>query len=173
MKTKIILIICLSILTGIAQVKAQYMRTRGNSNVGASFFGSDSGQGLRVDYNNYLNSSLVINPALFYEWGNPMQSSYNQIGADVMFGVIPFDMGQKLALFLKAGVTGGYEKLTGLKNDINGFSVGGKGGAELEYAVSESLSFSAYGYQSYMLKKVFGRSYYHIGVGVKFNMFRY
>lgn len=173
MRNRLFLIGFLLTIISINETQAQFMRSRGSANIGASFFASDSGQGLRADYSKYLSSTFLINPAIFYEWGTPMQSEYNHIGADVLIGVIPFYLGNKFNLSVRAGLTGGYEKLTGLERDVTGFSVGGKGGGELEFMVSESLSLSAYAYQAYLLKKVFGSSYYHLGLGIKINIYNY
>lgn len=173
MSNKLTIVMCLFCLLCVTEVNAQYMRVRGSSGIGGSFFGSDTGQGLKVDYRKYLSSTFLVSPALFYEWGKPMQSDYSNIGADIMVGTIPFDLGHKLNFSIRAGLTGGYEKLTGLQNDITGFSFGGKGGGELEFMTSETLSISTYAYQAYLLKKVFGSSYYHIGIGFKINLYNY
>lgn len=170
-KAKILIIGLL--LLSCQTIQAQYMRTRGASNIEASFFGSDNGQGLRLGYGKYLSSTFALNPALFYEWGNPLQSSYSNIGADFLIGVIPFHLGDKFVFTIKGGLTGGHEKLTGIENDVSGFSVGVKGGGDAELVVSEMLSFNAYAHQAYLAKKVFGRSYYHLGVGIKINIYRY
>lgn len=173
MTKKTIMLSLISLMIGLNFANAQYMRMRGNSNIGGYFFASKEGQGIRADYSKYLSPTFVVSPALFYEFGNPMQSKYRNVGADLMFAVIPIDMGQKFAIFAKAGITGQFESLTGLSEDVSGFSAGGKGGLELEYNVSQSLAFSAFGYQAYLLKKTFGNSYYHVGVGFKINLYSY
>lgn len=167
------ILILIFLMIGINSANAQFMRSRGNYNIAGSFFGSDTGKGLRLDYSKYLSPTLLINPALFYEWGYPMQSNYNNIGADFMIGVIPFDLGEKLNFSLHAGLTGGYESLVGLQNNINGFSGGIKGGVQIEFLASEGISIMTYAHQAYLLKKVFGNSYYHIGLGIKFNLYNY
>lgn len=151
----------------------QFTHMRGKANFDGSFFGSDVGQGIRADYSRFLNSTFLIQPTLFFEWGFPFQSSDNNVGADLLIGFKGFDMGQKFAFFLKDRVTGGHEELIRLQKGITGFSAEAKGVAEIDFMASEDLLFSFYTYQSYLAKKVFGRSFYQIGLGIKFNLSNY
>ena len=140
--------------------------------VGVDFSISRTGVGVLggVAYTNNFSDQGFIRLRALGEWGRLYNFKYAQYGADVLAYYSPFYISDFFQFNLAGGVTGGYERVSGITKEKAaniGFQFGFKGGAELEAFLGDQLSFFVNAQQAYMLKKSLGRNYYEVGIGIR------
>jgi len=124
--------------------------------------------GGKVGYCHNILENTYVNGEVVAEKGTPHELDYSFIGADVGFSYAPFDLGRSLYLYLKSGAGGGYSTIGQMKS--KGFSVGGKGGLELNAHVQDGLAVGAFFSQGVFLKNPFGVKRTEYGLNFKVSL---
>ncbi|WP_186452685.1 conjugal transfer protein TraO [Chitinophaga polysaccharea] len=104
------------------------------------------------------------------EFGRMYNFRYSHFGLDAMAFYNPFYLSDFFQFNAGAGLTIGYEKISGItkeKSNGIGFMAGLKAGANIEAFLSDQMSFYIYGNQAYLVKKSLGTTYYEVGLGIR------
>jgi hypothetical protein len=121
-------------------------------------------------YNRNFSEQAYIQVRGLAEFGRMYSFKYTHFGADLLAYYNPFYLSDFVQVNAGAGLTGGFEKVTGInkgKNNAGGWMIGIKGAVEIEAFLSDQVGFVLSARQAYMVKKSLGNAYYEIGIGVR------
>jgi len=176
MKIKIFFIFCVNMLFLCGYAGAQkyrsnrYSRLNNDNCLSVSLYrtplpysyGGKIGYSHNIAENTYLSGDAVA------EKGAPYELGYSFIGADIGISYAPFDLGRSSYLYLKASAGGGQNAIGEMNS--KGFSVGGKGGLELNCYVQDGLAVGVFFSQGLYGKNRFGMARTEYGLNVKMSL---
>lgn len=121
-------------------------------------------------YSRNFTDQAYIQARGIIEYGRLYNFKYTLYGADLLTYYNPFFLSDFFQVNVGIGLTGGYERMTGITKEKAGrlgWIVGVKGAIEAEAFLSDQIGFVLSGRQAFMLKKGIGSNYYEVGIGLR------